>query len=112
AGPPPRPRRDRGRWRRLPPDGFGGGAGGGSRPGKRGLPASAADLPRRFTLPLRLLLGGGARPLPAADHGQRRRPEGRDRDALRRQYAGPLAGDRSGRREALPGGPRDRQADG
>ena len=55
----------------------------GDRP--RGLPARRADRPRRLARSLRLCLRGGARPLPRADLGQRNRPQGRDRDALRRR---------------------------
>ena len=77
----------------------------------RGLPARRADRPRGLARPLRLRLRGGARPLPAADLGQRRRPQGRDRDPLRRHRARPAAGDRRRRRQTLPGGAGDRQAD-
>ncbi len=44
------------------------------------------------------------------DLGLRRRAQGRDRDPLRRHAARAAAGDRRRRREALPGGARDRQA--
>ena len=79
--------------------------------GQRGLPARRADRPRRLAGALRLRLRGGARPLRRADLGQRRRPQGRDRDALRRPRARAAAGDRRRRRQTLPGGAGDRQAD-
>ena len=79
--------------------------------GARGLPARRADLPRRLARALRLRLRGGARPLRRAGLGQRGRPQGRDRGPLRRPGARAAAGDRRRRRQALPGGAGDRQAD-
>ncbi len=106
-----RPRRDRRRRRRLPAGGLGRDAEGRPRGRQRRLPARRADRPRGLARPLRLLLRGGARPLPAADLGQRHRPESRDRDPLRRQPARAPAGDRRRRRQTLPGGAGDRQTD-
>ena len=65
--------------RRLPAGGLRGDAESRAGHRQRGLPPRRADRPRRLARSLRLLLRGGARPLPPADLGQRRRPESRDR---------------------------------
>ena len=80
-----RPRRDRRRRRRLPARGLGRDAEGGARrAASEAILHAAPDRPRRRARALRLRHRGGARPLPAADLGQRRRPQGGDGRALRR----------------------------
>ena len=73
---------------------------------QRRLPARRADRPRGLAGALRLLLRGGARPLPPADLGQRRRPQSRDRDALRghaRELLRAIAAGDAKRFQAVPG---------
>ena len=100
---PPRSRGDRVGRRRLPADGLGRDPQGGPGPGQGGDAPRPARRPRRLDDPLRVRQRGGARPLRPPHLRLGHRPEGRDRDPLRRRPARAAPSDRGRRREALPG---------